>query len=66
MNNPEKFRLDYPESETNGAATVVDGQPVPYADNKDRRDYILGEMLEAQEDHAGGVRRRRSRRRSPP
>ena len=45
VNHPEKFRLDYPESETNGAATVVDGQPVPYADNKERRDYILGEML---------------------
>jgi membrane peptidoglycan carboxypeptidase len=45
VNHPEKFRLDYPESETNGAATVVDGQPVPYADNKQRRDYILGEML---------------------
>ena len=45
VNHPEKFRLDYPESETNGANTVVDGQPVPYADNKERRDYILGEML---------------------
>ena len=45
VNHPEKFRLDYPESETNGVNTVVDGQPVPYADNKERRDYILGEML---------------------
>ncbi|WP_235825118.1 transglycosylase domain-containing protein [Agromyces badenianii] len=46
VNNPEKFRLDYPESEANGAATVNDkGEPVPYAANKDRRDYILGEML---------------------
>ena len=38
MNNPEKFRLDRPNSETNGAANG-------YAANKDRRDYILGEML---------------------
>jgi membrane peptidoglycan carboxypeptidase len=45
VNHPEKFRLDYPESETNGPFTLVDGQPVPYADNKERRDYILGEML---------------------
>ena len=45
VNHPEKFRLDYPESETNGVNTVVDGVPVPYADNKERRDYILGEML---------------------
>ena len=59
VNNPEKFRLDYPESEENGAATVVDGQPVPYAANKDRRDYILGEMLKekkiTQEDHDAAV-----------
>jgi membrane peptidoglycan carboxypeptidase len=45
VNHPEKFRLDYPESETNGVNTVVDGQPVPYAANKDRRDYILQQML---------------------
>ncbi|WEO78013.1 transglycosylase domain-containing protein [Cryobacterium sp. SO2] len=38
VNNPEKFRLDVPESETNGAANG-------YAANKDRRDYILTEML---------------------
>ncbi|WEO78015.1 transglycosylase domain-containing protein [Cryobacterium sp. SO2] len=38
VNNPEKFRLDRPDSETNGAASG-------YADNKQRRDYILGEML---------------------
>jgi membrane peptidoglycan carboxypeptidase len=38
VNNPEKFRLDKPESESNGAANG-------YAANKDRRDYILGEML---------------------
>ncbi|MBX0299887.1 transglycosylase domain-containing protein [Cryobacterium sp. 1639] len=38
VNNPEKFRLDYPASETNGAANE-------YAANKVRRDYILNEML---------------------
>ncbi|TFC05555.1 PASTA domain-containing protein [Cryobacterium adonitolivorans] len=38
VNNPSKFRLDEPESETNGAANG-------YAANKDRRDYILREML---------------------
>jgi membrane peptidoglycan carboxypeptidase len=59
VNHPEKFRLDYPESETNGANTVVDGQPVPYADNKERRDYILGQMLKekkiTQEEHDAAV-----------
>ncbi|GLI26186.1 carboxypeptidase [Agromyces rhizosphaerae] len=49
VNNPEKFRLDYPDSETNGAETVnADGESVPYAANMDRRNYILGEMLEYQ------------------
>ncbi|WP_181397201.1 transglycosylase domain-containing protein [Cryobacterium arcticum] len=52
VNNPEKFRLDNPESETNGAANG-------YADNKVRRDYILGEMLQyekiSQEDHDAAV-----------
>ncbi|MCU1445155.1 MAG: Penicillin-binding protein [Cryobacterium sp.] len=38
VNNPEKFRLDKPNSETNGAANA-------YQANKERRDYILGEML---------------------
>jgi len=38
VNNPEKFRLDRPDSETNGAANG-------YAANKERRDYILREML---------------------
>jgi len=38
VNNPVKFQLDHPNSETNGAANG-------YADNKERRDYILGEML---------------------
>jgi membrane peptidoglycan carboxypeptidase len=41
VNNPEKFRLDRPNSETNGAANG-------YAANKERRDYILGEMLKYQ------------------
>jgi membrane peptidoglycan carboxypeptidase len=39
VNNPEAFRLDRPDSETNGAANG-------YARNKERRDYILGEMLQ--------------------
>lgn len=38
VNNPYKFQLDRPESATNGAANG-------YKDNKDRRDYILREML---------------------
>ena len=38
VNNPVKFQLDRPESETNGAANG-------YAANKGRRDYILNEML---------------------
>ncbi|MGI9822587.1 transglycosylase domain-containing protein [Agromyces sp. Marseille-Q5079] len=59
VNWPEKFRLDYPDSETNGANTVVDGENVPYADNKSRRDYILKEMLSekkiTQEDYDAAV-----------
>ncbi|WP_210481442.1 transglycosylase domain-containing protein [Naasia sp. SYSU D00948] len=39
VNNPEKFRLDYPDSTTNGAANG-------YAANKVRRDYILDKMLD--------------------
>ena len=39
VNNPGKFRLDQPNSETNGAANA-------YADNTGRRDYILRSMLE--------------------
>jgi membrane peptidoglycan carboxypeptidase len=39
VNNPEKFRLDYPDSSTNGTANG-------YAANKVRRDYILGKMLD--------------------
>ena len=52
VNNPEKFRLDRPESETNGAANG-------YAANKDRRDYILREMLKYEkisaEDYAAAI-----------
>jgi membrane peptidoglycan carboxypeptidase len=59
VNHPEKFRLDRPDSETNGANTVVDGQPVPYAENKQRRDYIIGEMLKygkvTQEEHDAAI-----------
>ncbi|GAA1510426.1 membrane peptidoglycan carboxypeptidase [Agromyces terreus] len=46
VNSPEEFRLDYPDDELNGANTVIDGETVPYARNKDRRDYILDKMLE--------------------
>ncbi|MFC5858771.1 transglycosylase domain-containing protein [Agromyces flavus] len=60
VNHPEKFRLDYPESEENGAASVdAAGNAVPYAANKERRDYILGEMLKekkiTQEEHDAAV-----------
>ncbi|MDJ0324434.1 transglycosylase domain-containing protein [Cryobacterium sp. PH31-AA6] len=52
VNNPVKFQLDYPDSETNGAANG-------YAANKQRRDYILGEMLRykkiTQADHDAAV-----------
>jgi membrane peptidoglycan carboxypeptidase len=52
VNNPEKFRLDNPDDETNGAASG-------YADNKARRDYILGNMLEegmiTQQEHDDAV-----------
>jgi membrane peptidoglycan carboxypeptidase len=41
VNNPDKFRLDRPDSETNGAANG-------YNDNRQRRDYILGAMLKYQ------------------
>jgi membrane peptidoglycan carboxypeptidase len=39
VNNPVKFQLDRPESETNGAANG-------YAENLARRNYILTSMLE--------------------
>ncbi|WP_164863486.1 transglycosylase domain-containing protein [Agromyces sp. LHK192] len=46
VNHPEKFRLDQPDDPENGVASVdEEGVPTPYAANKDRRDYILGEML---------------------
>ncbi|MBF4566558.1 transglycosylase domain-containing protein [Plantibacter sp. VKM Ac-2876] len=38
VNNPETLRLDRPESETNGAANG-------YALTKDRRDYVLKQMI---------------------
>jgi membrane peptidoglycan carboxypeptidase len=38
VNNPEKFRLDRPESTDNGAANG-------YAENQSRRNYILRKML---------------------
>ena len=38
VQNPERFRIDYPEAEVNGAA---DG----YAENKVRRNFILKQML---------------------
>ncbi len=60
VNNPEKFRLDYPDSESNGTNSVDPaGNPTPYAANKDRRDYILQEMLDekkiTQEEHDAAV-----------
>ncbi|MFC5931887.1 transglycosylase domain-containing protein [Cryobacterium melibiosiphilum] len=52
VNNPVKYQLDRPDSEINGAANG-------YAANKERRDYILGEMLEykniSQEEHDAAV-----------
>ncbi len=52
VNNPVKFQLDKPASETNGAANG-------YAANKQRRDYILREMLRYQKitqaDYDGAV-----------
>ncbi|HSP76083.1 MAG TPA: PASTA domain-containing protein, partial [Cryobacterium sp.] len=52
VNNPVKFQLDNPESETNGVANG-------YAANKERRDYILGEMLKyqkiTQEDYDAAI-----------
>ncbi|MFD6053606.1 transglycosylase domain-containing protein [Agromyces sp. NPDC060279] len=60
VNWPEKFRLDMPDSETNGANSVdKQGNVVPYLENKERRDYILGKMLEekkiTQEEHDAAV-----------
>jgi len=52
VNNPTEFRLDRPDSETNGAANG-------YARNLDRRNYILGEMLQynkiSQEDYDAAI-----------
>ncbi|WP_353828628.1 transglycosylase domain-containing protein [Agromyces sp. SYSU T0242] len=59
VNFPNELRLDRPDSETNGAETVVNGEKVPYAANKDRRDYIIGKMLEygkvTQEEHDAAI-----------
>jgi membrane peptidoglycan carboxypeptidase len=60
VNHPEKFRLDMPDDPENGAGTVNEaGEAVPYAANKDRRDYILDEMLKygkiTQEDHDAAI-----------
>lgn len=60
VNHPEKFRLDQPDDPENGVASVNEaGEPTPYAANKDRRDYILGEMLKlgkiTQEEHDAAV-----------
>ncbi len=60
VNHPEKFRLDYPDSETNGVNSVnAAGEPTPYAANKERRDYILEQMLKekkiTQEEHDAAV-----------
>ena len=55
VNNPAKFQLDKPDSETNGVANG-------YAENTARRNYILDEHARAAEDHPGRVRRGRSRR----
>ncbi|MDY7544603.1 MULTISPECIES: transglycosylase domain-containing protein [unclassified Cryobacterium] len=52
VNNPVKFQLDQPDSATNGAANG-------YAANKDRRDYILDQMLKYgkinQADHDAAI-----------
>ncbi|TFB97678.1 MULTISPECIES: transglycosylase domain-containing protein [unclassified Cryobacterium] len=52
VNNPVKFQLDTPDSATNGAANG-------YAANKDRRDYILDQMLKYgkinQSDHDAAI-----------
>ncbi|WP_158252717.1 transglycosylase domain-containing protein [Cryobacterium sp. N21] len=52
VNSPVKYQLDRPDSETNGVANG-------YAANKERRDYILGEMLEykniSQEEYDAAV-----------
>ncbi|MDH6236513.1 transglycosylase domain-containing protein [Cryobacterium sp. CG_9.6] len=52
VNNPVRYQLDRPESELNGTATG-------YAQNKQRRDYILREMLRydkiSQQDYDAAV-----------
>ncbi|MBG6058636.1 membrane peptidoglycan carboxypeptidase [Cryobacterium sp. MP_M3] len=52
VNNPVKFKLDNPDSKTNGAENG-------YQANKQRRDYILGQMLKykkiSRADHDAAV-----------
>ncbi|WP_068211849.1 transglycosylase domain-containing protein [Rathayibacter tanaceti] len=52
VNNPSALRIDQPDDPDNGAANG-------YARNKERRDYIIGKMLEegkiSQEDHDASV-----------
>lgn len=52
VNNPSVLRIDQPDNADNGAANG-------YARNKDRRDYIIGKMLQegkiSQEDHDAAV-----------
>ncbi|QTX06156.1 transglycosylase domain-containing protein [Agromyces archimandritae] len=47
VNHPQKFRLDQPDDPANGAESVDEktGELVPYAANKQRRDYVIREML---------------------
>ncbi|MBC7442735.1 MAG: penicillin-binding protein [Ramlibacter sp.] len=53
VNNPLKFQLDDPQSTTNGDANG-------YAANKERRDYILDQMLQytkiTQKDHDAAIK----------
>ncbi|WP_085477003.1 transglycosylase domain-containing protein [Rathayibacter oskolensis] len=52
VNNPANLRIDQPDNPDNGAANG-------YARNKERRDYIIGKMLEegkiTQEDHDAAI-----------
>ncbi|WP_235480442.1 transglycosylase domain-containing protein [Leifsonia sp. Leaf264] len=60
VNNPEKFRLDQPDSKTNGAKTKVGDKVVPYAKTQERRDYILDSMLKykkiTQKEHDAAIK----------
>ncbi|HEU5222506.1 MAG TPA: transglycosylase domain-containing protein [Candidatus Lumbricidophila sp.] len=58
VQNPELRRLDRPDDPDNGAKTEIAGKAVPYAKNKERRDYIIkamynaGKITAAQRDEA--------------